>query len=296
MTDERINLLGRRESLLARLRNIAKEVPGVDPTRRLQLTLAMDRFLARLLETTPWGSWVLKGGYANQLRAPLEARFTQDVDLKIDAPLSEAHHILRIAAAVDLDDLFSYELVGESQQLDGPPGGGLRFRIRANLAGIEFAQFGADINSKDAVIGELERHRSDPFVVKLGFASSEFPVYPRAQQFAEKLHAYTRPRSMENTRAKDLADMIWFIERYTFSTDDLIDSAVATFGRRSSHPWPPIIPNPPASWAQPYTALRNELKIDPATTEAAKDVLLAFLEPVLAEQRGIVTQPIKPRN
>lgn len=26
---------------------------------------------------------LLKGGYANQLRAPAEARFTQDVDLKL---------------------------------------------------------------------------------------------------------------------------------------------------------------------------------------------------------------------
>lgn len=291
MTDERTQLLAQRESLLARLRNVARAAPGTDPTRRVQLSLAMDRFLARMLATTAWGSWVLKGGYANQLRAPAEARFTQDVDIKIDAPLADAQRILAAAAAVDLDDLFAFELVGEAKPLDGPPGGGLRFQIRANLAGFQFVRFGADVNSKDAVVGELERHPSDPLVVKLGFAPSEFPVYPIAQQFAEKLHAFTRPRDQENTRVKDLADMAWFIERYSFSSDTLIDSGVATFGRRSEHPWPPTIPDAPESWATPYRAFRSELKIAPATPHEAREAIAKFLEPVLAGQRGRRSAP-----
>ncbi len=138
----------------------------------------MGRFLARLLATTEWGSWVLKGGYANQLRAPAESRFTQDVDLKLDAPIDEATTILAKAAAIDLDDLLSYEFASSPQQLIGPPGGGLRFPIRALLAGSEFVRFGADVNSNDAVVGKLERHPSDPLVVRLGYPRSWFPVYP----------------------------------------------------------------------------------------------------------------------
>ncbi len=87
MTDDRTSLLGQRASLRARMRNVAASVPGTNPARRVQLTRAIDRYLARLLATTQWGWWVLKGGHANQLRAPSEARFTQDVDLKLDAPL-----------------------------------------------------------------------------------------------------------------------------------------------------------------------------------------------------------------
>jgi hypothetical protein len=285
MTDERLNLLGQRESLLAKMRNLAKEAPGSEPARRVQLTVAMDRFLARMLATTEWGSWILKGGYANQLRAPAKARFTQDVDLKIDVPLDEARALLSTAAATDLSDLFSYR-VGAPKPLSGPPGGGLRFPVLVDLAGSTFVSFGADLNNQDAVVDKLERHPSDPLVGLLGFPMSEFPVYPIAQQFAEELHAHTRPREQENTGAKDLADMVWFTEQFSFGSGALIDAGMATFGRRGEHPWPPSIPDAPTSWARPYAELRRELKIKPATPQEARDVLAAFLEPVLAGQRG----------
>jgi hypothetical protein len=286
MTDDRTALLGQRASLLAKMRNAAKTMPGSDPARRVQLTVAMDRFLARMLATTGWGSWVLKGGYANQLRAPAEARFTRDVDLKLDAPLDQVQEILATTASADLSDLFSYEL-GAPRLLIGPPGGGLRFPVQALIAGSAFVSFGADVNSKDAVVGKLERHPSDPIVVKLGFPQSHFPVYPIAQQFAEKLHAFTRPRDQENTRVRDLADMIWFMERYAFASDALIAAGEATFGRRGEHRWPPSIPTVPDAWARPYAVLRKEMGIGPETPGAARDALARFLEPVLAGRRGL---------
>ena len=56
---------GRRASLLVRMATVAGEA-GVVP-RRIHLVLAIDRLLARLLIAAP-GEWVVKGGYANQLR------------------------------------------------------------------------------------------------------------------------------------------------------------------------------------------------------------------------------------
>ncbi len=47
---------------------------------RIHLVVAIDRFLARLLAAVSPGSWVVKGGYANQLRRPDQARFTEDLD------------------------------------------------------------------------------------------------------------------------------------------------------------------------------------------------------------------------
>jgi len=41
--------------------------------RRIHLAVAIDRLLARLLMAAP-GQWVVKGGYANQLRRPDNAR------------------------------------------------------------------------------------------------------------------------------------------------------------------------------------------------------------------------------
>lgn len=290
MTDERAVLLGQRASLLARMRDVAASGPGTDPVRRVHLTLAMDRYLARLLATTEWGSWILKGGYANQLRAPTDARFTQDIDLKLGAPLSDAQRILAMAATTDLHDLLAFEFAAPPVLLSGPPGGGLRFPMRALLGGTEFVRFGVDVNSRDVVVGKLERHSSDPIVAKLLFPESSFPVYPIAQQFAEKLHAFSRQRDQENTRVKDLADMVWFIERNRFRSDELIDAGVATFDRRAEQPWPPELPDPPATWVKSYTALRVEMRIAPVTPKAARDGLAAFLEPVLREQRGLRSQ------
>jgi hypothetical protein len=109
LTQERARLIGQRSALLAKMRAIAKDVRGDDPTRRVHLIVSIDRFLQRLLATTDWGTWVLKGGYANQLRHPDEARFTEDVDLNIDADIDSAtdmvwyttRHAFRSQALID---------------------------------------------------------------------------------------------------------------------------------------------------------------------------------------------------
>ena len=291
MTDPRVTELGRRQALLARMRNVARDVTGDEPVRRVHLTVAMDRFLVRLLATTSWGAWVLKGGYANQLRHPGEARVTEDVDLRIDAAIDSATGMVAAAIGHVLDDSFTYELPAPPRQLAGPPGGGLRFVVVARVAGAELVRFKVDMSAQDVITGELERHPSDPIVERLGFEPAWFPVYPVAQQFAEKLHAYTLPRDVENTRAKDLVDMVWLTKRHAFSSDELIEAAKATFARRASHSWPPVPAEPPAAWARQYTSLRKEMALEPATAGEAYDVLMAFLEPVLAGTRGLRWDP-----
>ena len=125
---------GRRTSLLFRMANAAREAGAVP--RRIHLTLAIDRLLARLLVAAP-GQWVVKGGYANQLRRPDDARFTEDLDLRIEAAIETAPELLASGFAVDLADDFSYEVAASPAPLEGPPGGGLRFVVVARLAGTE---------------------------------------------------------------------------------------------------------------------------------------------------------------
>jgi predicted nucleotidyltransferase component of viral defense system len=268
------------------MRNVAREATGDEPVRRVHLTIAIDRFLVRLLAATPWGRWVLKGGYANQLRHPGEARFTEDVDLRIDAGIDTAAGMIAAAIGHVLADPFTYELPAAPRRLPGPPGGGLRFVVVARIAGAELVRFKVDVSAEDVIAGELERHPSDPIVARLGLEPAWFPVYPVAQQLAEKLHAYTLQRDVENTRAKDLADMVWLTRRHAFSSDALIEAAQATFTRRASHAWPPVPAVPPAAWARQYASLRKEMALEPATAQEAHEVLVAFLEPVLTGRRG----------
>jgi len=115
--------------------NAARDA-GVVP-RRIHLVVVIDRLLARLLAAAP--GWVVKGGYANQLRRPDDARFTEDLDLKIDAAIETAPELLASGFAVDLADNFSFEVAAAPALLEGPPGGGLRFVVVARLAGTELA-------------------------------------------------------------------------------------------------------------------------------------------------------------
>ncbi|MFV2065313.1 MAG: nucleotidyl transferase AbiEii/AbiGii toxin family protein [Chloroflexota bacterium] len=187
------------------MKSIAKEAWGNDPIRRVHLVVAIDRLLVRLLETTSWGVWVLKGGYANQLRHPSEARFTEDVDVRIDADISGATPMVTDALTLHIEDPFEFELASPPRELVGPPGGGMRYPVIARLVGQELVRFKIDVSSRDAIVGDLERYPSDPIIKMLDLVPALFPVYPVAQQFAEKLHAYTLPRDVRAARRARLA-------------------------------------------------------------------------------------------
>jgi hypothetical protein len=257
--------------------NTARDASVV--ARRIHLVVAIDRLLARLLVAAP-GRWVVKGGYANQLRRPDDARFTEDLDLRIDAAIETAPELLASGFAVDLGDDFSYEVASPPASLESPPGGGLRFVAVARLAGTELVRFKVDVTAADVVVGDFESYFSDPVIARLGFRRSRFPVYPVNQHFAEKLHALTLPRDVENTRVRDLVDLVWFIRYFTFPSDTLAIACIATFERRASHPWPPTIDTPPESWNRPYAAWRAELDLAEPTPAAAASALRSFLEPV----------------
>lgn len=257
--------------------NAASEA-GVVP-RRIHLVVAIDRLLVRLLEAAP-GQWVVKGGYANQLRRPDDARFTEDLDLKIDAAIKTAPELLASGFAVDLGDDFSYEVATSPVPLEGPPGGGLRFVVLARLAGTEIVRFKVDVSAADVVVGDFESYFSDPVLERLGFRRSRFPVYPVNQHFAEKLHALTLPRDVENTRARDLVDLVWSVRHFTFRSEALAIACIATFERRATHAWPPVIDVPPDSWTRPYQVWRAELDLAEPTPSAAAAALRSFLLPV----------------
>ncbi len=279
---------GRRTSLLVRIGNAARETGVV--ARRIHLVVAIDRLLVRLLAAAP-GRWVVKGGYANQLRRPDDARFTEDLDLKIDAAIETTPELLASGFAVDLADDFSYEVAASPTPLEGPPGGGLRFIVVARLAGAELVRFKIDVSAADVVVGEFESSFSDPVLERLGFRRHRFPVYPINQHVAEKLHALTLPRDVENTRARDLVDLVWFIRHFTYRSESLATACIATFERRATHSWPPVIDIPPESWARPYAAWRAELDLSDPTPAAAASSLRSFLQPVYFGLAGMAWDP-----
>ena len=269
-----------RQRVLARMSRIARDFSETDPIRKVHVIIAVDRFLARLLSVTAWGEWAIKGGYAVQLRAPYDARFTDDADIRIQSPIERAYSLVENAVFRDLEDGFVYELSSSPKRLDGPPGGGMRFPMSAQLFGVELVSFKVDVSSGDALTQQPDVVWSDPRVEASGFEPSRFPVYPLVTHFAEKIHAYTLPRSAGNTRVKDLADLVWLIEREHLPAEDLLTACQATFTRRGAHAWPPGLSRTPRDWGTQYAKLRGEMRLGPRTAQEASDYLELFLREI----------------
>jgi predicted nucleotidyltransferase component of viral defense system len=118
-----------KRSLEDRLRSAAAE-RGVS-LDSIRLKLVMERLLARLFEQ-PHPPWLLKGGFAMELRYRPRARTTRDLDLSIagaDRKASVADHLarlneeLRSAASRDLGDYLAFTLGEASRDLQAPLGG-----------------------------------------------------------------------------------------------------------------------------------------------------------------------------
>jgi hypothetical protein len=110
-----------------------------------------------------------------------------------------------------------------------------------------------------------------------------FPAYPVTQHLAEKLHAYTLPRAQDNTRTKDLVDMVTIATMETIDGEALAEAVAATFTARNSHPLPDTLPVPPAAWAASFRLIAAETAISPASDLTTGYELAARLwAPILA--------------
>jgi len=79
------------------------------------------------------------------------------------------------------------------------------------------------------------------------------PAISSGQQLAEKLHAYTRDYATgENTRAKDLYDMLIIAAQLRVPPlAELAGACQTTFALRHTQ-WPPSLNPPPPAWARPW--------------------------------------------
>lgn len=190
------------------------------PLIRLRKMVTFDRFLARLLHAQP-EAWVVKGGFALQLRLGDRARTTKDIDMLALSHTANITRALREAISVEIGDWFAFE-VNEPTQNVATTQGGLRHGIQALLDGRTFEQFHVDIGIGDAVLEAVEYLNTPNLLDFVDVDPVRVPCYPITQQIAEKLHAYTRPRkSGESSRVKDFVDMLLLAELGTISGERL---------------------------------------------------------------------------
>jgi hypothetical protein len=259
-----------RVALEDRLKRIARD-ENLD-LRRVRRQAAFDRLLCRLFARRD-APWLLKGGYAMELRLKT-ARTTRDIDLALirlpvpsadwDANAATVLEALREAGQLSLRDFFTFVFGEATQDLDAAPYGGARFPVDARLAGRTFVKFHLDVSTGDVLRKPYELLSGRDWLGFAGIASASFAAVSPEEQFAEKLHAFTLPRvGRENTRVKDLVDLVLLIERTQLSTTRLPKAIRETFQRRKTHEIPSALISPPASWSAPFAEMAAESGIAP---------------------------------
>ena len=260
----------------------------IDPNR-LRRQVSFDRLLARLFREDP-APWVLKGGYALELRFKA-ARSTVDIDLTVQRVAASAggdenqvvRQMLQSAAAVALGDWFEFTIGPPVMDLTAAPYGGARYPIEARLDERILARFHLDAGIGDVVMRPLETIVCRDWLGFAGIESSRVLMIAREQQFAEKIHAYTLPRNAANSRVKDLVDLALLIGSGGLDKQRIMEALCLTFERRGTYDLPARLVPPPADWQMPFHALAEECGL-PTDVAAVFAGVQEFVEEVLAQR------------
>ena len=276
-----------RRALEERLKR-ASLTDQIDPNR-LRRQVSFDRLLARLFreESAPW---VLKGGYALELRFKA-ARSTVDIDLTVQRVAASVsgdqnqivREMLQSAADISLGDWFEFAVGPASMDLTAAPYGGARYPVEARMDERTFARFHLDAGVGDVVMRPLEAIVCRDWLGFAGIESSRVLMIAREQQLAEKIHAYTLPRNAANSRVKDLVDLALLIGSGGLDKQRIMEALRLTFERRGTHDLPASLFPPPADWQIPFQALAEECGI-PTDIAAVFARVQEFVEEVLAQR------------
>lgn len=260
---------------------------------RLRRQVAFDRLLARLFRSDD-APWALKGGYAMELQLRV-ARTTVDIDLTLPASLNlsseekpataDVREMLQEAASIDLGDWFVCTVGAPMMDLDAAPYGGVRYPIECRMDGRTFARFHLDVGIGDVLIPPLQKIQGRDW---LGFAeipAAEMRLTSKEQQVAEKLHAYTLPRSTPNSRVKDLVDLLLLIRTGEVRQAQLAEAVRMTFARRKMHAIPSALVPPPKSWESQFRTLATECGLASGMEDSFREVE-SFLDQVLRPDKA----------
>ncbi|MBK9265448.1 MAG: nucleotidyl transferase AbiEii/AbiGii toxin family protein [Polyangiaceae bacterium] len=276
-----------KQALEARLRKKASELGQTIP--RVRQRAVFDRFVARIFQHFGDRA-VLKGGVALELFLS-EARMTRDVDFAFYGSSEGLQLELARAGQLELGDFMTFEIQPHATvpTIEGPGVvyDGFRFQVEARLAGKIYGdRFGLDVAFGDRMAIPPATLPCGDLFSFANLPQSQARVYAREVHLAEKLHAYTLPRLTENSRIKDLPDIVVLGTSAQFRSDDLRRAIVETFSHRASHPIPDALPRPPERWTGGYARMARENNLPWPTLDDVFQRASAFLNPILASENG----------
>ncbi|OGI09793.1 MAG: hypothetical protein A3I68_05530 [Candidatus Melainabacteria bacterium RIFCSPLOWO2_02_FULL_35_15] len=260
-----------RRALEDRLNNLSKK-EGI-ALDRLRKKIAFDRLLARLFKNKQ-NKWLLKGGYALELYLRDIARTTKDIDLSIPEKKKinkeKIRELLQEEAEKDIKDYFQFLIGASYQDLHQPVYGGWRYPVEAKLDNRTFTKFHLDVGIGDEIISKPIWQKGHNLLNFAGILPAKVAVIPREQQFAEKIHSYTFPKDKRNnSRVKDLLDLVLLIQHCKLRKAILKQSIEKTFQNRGTHHLPEKLESPPADWGKVYEKLADECKSSKGNTDEA---------------------------
>jgi hypothetical protein len=264
--------------------------PAVARGRQL---LIFDRFLARV--TTILGETaVLKGGLVLELRLE-RARTTKDIDLRLMGSPDTALARLQTAARLDLGDFLEFEIGPDADHPallnDGIRYEGMRFRAICSLAGKAYGRpFGVDVVFGEPLFGEPDMATAADLLDFIGVAPPRLRLYPIETHTAEKLHAYTLPRTRPNSRVKDLPDIALLASVRRLEAVRLRGALEQTFAFRATHPLPCELPSPDPGWQAPYASMASNDELRWPTLIEVTLAAKTFLDPIVVAVGGLVSR------
>jgi hypothetical protein len=259
-----------RQAIEGRLANAAREHDV--SVQRLRRKLVFERIVIRLDRGEP-GVWVVKGGMALEWRLAARSRATKDLDLalredEIAGPSTRDRLIETLAADPDGDGFRFAVGPAERVRPDSAGRAGFRFSIEAALAGRRFEAVRLDIVARADEIQETERLLLSRFLEFANIPTGEVEVVTPRQHFVENLHAFTRSYGdRENSRVRDLADMVLLVEENLVKAPGLLCVAKRIFDCRRTHSVPETLPDPPRTWGESYSAMAAEIDLKARTLD-----------------------------
>jgi hypothetical protein len=253
---------------------------------RIRKMIAFERLMARLDQ-----HWILKGGYAIQLRTG-RARTTQDVDLLVmDKSVQDIENIFRKELEKDMGDFFEF-VISKSGTV-GADEHSVRFQVLSRVAGRIFERFHVDVGYMDPLLLPIDYLIPPNFLAFAQIKAASIPCYTIYQHIAEKVHAIQQPKNIQSSRVKDLVDLILLASLDSnIQANTLLNAIVLIFESRGDQ-----VPNSfhsfPTTWQQRFNRLAKETQLNFLDFQDASQAAAAFITPVISEQVvGLTWDPI----
>lgn len=241
---------------------------------RLRKMIAFERFMTRLDE-----HWILKGGYALQLRTD-KARTTHDIDLLAQhISLEQIAETLLEETHQDVGDYFQFFVERTDQDIN--LGSAIRFRVTARLAGRVFERFHIDIGLDDPIVEPVEYLTPPAYLAFAGILTTPIPCYPVTQHIAEKLHALVRPRPVETSRVKDLVDILLFACMDGDLQAERLYAAIQAVFKARKDLIPAQLDQIPVGWRPKFDQFARNLELPFSDFDDAVQAAQSFINPVL---------------